>query len=109
MTFVSVPVNITYPSVNISVLETENSTVTLICNASGFPKPSITWQPVRDESRIFIGVNTAMIINGLFYITSNLSFSPIIRSDAIDYTCIASNTIMESIVMVNRVFTISVY
>ena len=69
----SVPPSI-LPIANEAVIEGKN--VTLSCNASGFPVPTVYW------------VKTS---NGDRFNVTELVFTNISRSDAGEYTCVASN------------------
>ena len=69
----SVPPSI-LPIDNETVIEGQN--VTLSCNASGFPAPTVYW------------VKTS---NGDRFNTTELVFTNISRSKAGEYTCVASN------------------
>ena len=80
----------------ISVNETDS--VSLVCSARGFPTVDITWrhqntQFMYSDPRLSI---QSMIVegdNGIFNTTSTLTIPSVDRSDAGNYTCVASNTV----------------
>ena len=97
----SAPVEILSPqeSTAISVIETD--TVSLVCSARGFPAVDITWwyqntQLMDSDPGLSIQSVTVENNNGFLDTTSTLTVQSVDRSDAGNYTCIASNTLFGS-------------
>ena len=80
----------------ISVNETDS--VNLVCTARGFPAVNLTWwyqnitQLVDSDPGLRIQSMRVEGDNGFLDITSTLTIQSADRSDAGNYTCVASNT-----------------
>ena len=93
------------------VTEVEGRGAVLICVASGFPAPTITWyrRAVENNSMEMSGtLEPVAMVDGLFAVTSNLTISPINRHDSDLYSCVASNEILGSTRTDVRDFNLSV-
>ena len=89
------------PLISLVVTEDERNMATLTCAAKGLPLPSFTWLPEIPGAVTVENINSADE-NGLISITSIYTLSTIERSDAGNYTCIASNRVLGSTVLVNK-------
>ena len=86
----------------------ESGVVSFTCIARGAPAPSITWS-VTSGGRIGIVSPPAVTDgDGFSIVNSILTISNLTRSDAGDYTCTASNTVMGVDEMEIITFTLSV-
>jgi hypothetical protein len=85
--------NVTDPPTDVAVTRDEAGEVTFTCAASGVPAPAITWSPTpRAGGRLRIISNPAVADSeGFISVTSMLTVSNLMRSDAGHYTCIVSN------------------
>ena len=96
------------PAGDILVNGDEGDNITFSCTANGVPEPSITWSPPTGD-RIETTSSPPMTdMDGFISVTSTLTISMMERTDTGDYTCIASNTVQESVVMMNRTHSLSV-
>ena len=103
-----VPVTLIYPSMNQTLIEVENDMLTLVCNATGYPEPVITWEPAEDGERRVI--DTIVDENdGLITVNSIFTFFPLLRYDEDNYTCFVSNTISGFVYSFTRVFDLTVH
>ena len=108
--FLSDPVSVTVPLADVMVVETEGDMVTFTCTATGVPSPSFTWSPPDDGDRISVNTDPAVTdSDGFISVTSTLTISSLLRTDAGTYTCTASNTVMGSNMMISRTFNVTVY
>lgn len=89
LTLISITPSIIYSSKSQSI--TENQTLTLYCNATGNPVPTIQWSNVGSSSNVFAKGNS-------------LKISAIKESDKGTYKCTAYNGILrpaEAVVSIN--------
>ena len=70
---------------------------TFTCNATGRPRPSISWYRVElNNSRTLLPDGQSdEVRSGEREISSTLTISPTDASDAADYVCVASNVVNE--------------
>ena len=79
---------------NLTAPLVENGTVSLICEATGFPLPNIMW--ARDEDMLVDGFQENLVIDTTNF-TANRSVSSMLllengrAGDSGEYSCIASN------------------
>lgn len=99
------PVHITTPLADTAVTEDEGGVVTFTCTASGVPAPSITWSPAPGGRAATSSNHVVTDSDGFISVSSTLTISNLMRSDAGHYTCIASNAETGPEI---RVFTIRV-
>ena len=98
----------TDPTNDMAVSGDEGDVVTFSCTARGVPVPSITWSNVASDG-ITINVTSPMADNeGYISITSTLTISGLIRDDNGSYACNTTNTIIGSVEMETRTFTLTV-
>ena len=75
-------------SVGDSIRAVPETTITVQCDASGFPRPTITW--TKDGQPLSEGGRIAIFRNG------SLSISSALASDSGEYSCIARNRLGEN-------------
>ena len=91
------------------VIAIENETISLKCNASGYPEPSIAWSPDSGEE-ISIEVETGINAeNGLTNVVSTLTLSLVAVENTGNYTCTANNTVFGEDSENFRVLSLTVY
>ena len=109
------PAMINDPGMDSSVSVNETADISLSSTARGVPAPTITWS--RDvvnlsgtENRITISSPMESTDNstGFIDVTSTLTVTNSMRSDANNYTCVASNTVQGSTRQDQRTFTLTV-
>ena len=109
------PAMINDPGMDSSVSVIETADISLSCTARGVPAPTITWS--RDgvnlsgtENRITISfpMESTNDSTGFINVTSTLTVTDSMRSDANNYTCVASNTVQNSTQQDERTFTLTV-
>ena len=95
------PVEILSPQGRTAVSVKETYSVSLMCSARGFPAVDITWryqntQLMDSDPGLSIQSVTEESVNGFLDTTSTLTVQSVARSDAGNYTCVASNTVFGS-------------
>ena len=104
------PVIITSSPDNSTVNETD--TVDFVCIAKGLPAPSIVWRTDQGHINISsdININTTIqqILEGPTITRSVLTFNAIKDTDAVTYTCTASNVPAGNVVSVSSSFSVTV-
>ena len=109
------PAMINDPGMDSSVSVNETADISLSCTARGVPAPTITWS--RDvvnlsgtENRITISSPMESTDNstGFIDVTSTLTVTNSMRSDANNYTCVAFNTVQGSTQQDQGTFTLTV-
>ena len=96
----TVPLNLTDPLTDKALTVNETDNVTLSCSALGVPEPSIVWFPSTGD----ISSSSTMTDEGI-NVSSTLTISNVVRSNAGSYTCNVSNAIPSSM---TRTFNISI-
>ena len=75
----------------------EGDTTTIICEAIGYPPPTITWSKTVGtlSNRVSVGNNVSVPTgNGnIIRVSVNLTITNVFREDGGDYMCVASNSI----------------
>ena len=95
------PAEILSPQEPTAISVNETYPVSFVCTARGFPAVDFTWQyqntQLMDSDP---GLNIQSVIeesdNGFLNTTSTLTILSVDRSDAGNYTCVASNTVFGS-------------
>lgn len=97
------PSSISFPIENtdVTVLE-ERENIVLNCTARGLPAPTIEWYRgtrlltgAEDRTTITPGA-TSMDADGLYIVDSTLTISPSDRDDSDTYSCVATNTVLDT-------------
>ena len=109
------PAMINVPGMDSSVLVNETADTSLSCTARGVPAPTITWSHdgvnlLGTENRITVSSPMESTDNSTGYIdvTSTLTVTNSMRSDANNYTCVSSNTVQGATRQDQRTFTLTV-
>ena len=95
------PAEILSPQEPTAISVNETYSVSFVCTARGFPAVDITWQYqntqlMDSDPRLSIQSLIVESDNGIFNTTSTLTILSVNRSDAGNYTCVASNTVFGS-------------
>ena len=95
------PAEILSPQESTAISVNETYSVNFVCSARGFPAVDITWryqntQFMDSDPGLSIQSVTVENNNGFLDTTSTLTISSVDRSDAGNYTCVASNTLFGS-------------
>ena len=102
--FLLAPVVFKHPLANTTlVTELDRNSVILMCNVTGYPKPSITWIPFAGDRMLIEEFTNSNSTNGLRIVSSSLKIPSFNSEDAGNYTCTASNAINS----ISRVFLLS--
>ena len=109
------PAAITDSGIDSSVSVNETADISLSCTTRGVPAPTITWSHDGvnlsvTENRIIISSPMESTDNstGFIDVTSTLTVTNSMRSDANNYTCVASNTVQGATRQDQRTFTLTV-
>ena len=90
------PAEILSPQEPTAISVNETYPVSLMCSARGYPAVDITWryqQPMDSDPGLSIQSVTEENDNGFLNTISTLTIPSVDRSDAGNYTCVASNTV----------------
>ena len=109
----TVPAEILSPQEPTAISVNETDSVSLVCSARGFPAVDVTWwyqntQLMDSDPRLTIQSVMVVSDNGIFNTTSTFTIPSVDRSDAGNYTCVASNTVFGSPVRDMQTFMLTV-
>ena len=88
---------ITKPPLDVEVIEQES--VLFICEATGRPRPGITWYKVDGSGLLTVvdvndsGITVSEMEDGEREIMSNLTLDSVLPSDSVTYVCSAENEV----------------
>ena len=107
------PAEILSPQEPTAISVNETDSMSFACTARGFPAVDITWQYqntqlMDSDPRLSIQSLTVESDNGFLDTTSTLTIPSVDRSNAGNYTCVASNTVFGSPVSDVQQFVLTV-
>jgi len=108
---VLVPPNITDPVSNTSTIITEGDTITITCEALGYPLPTIVWSKTNGtlSDRVSVSDNVPIGNGNETSVSVNLTLTNVSREDTGLYQCTASNSVGNDIRTVSGKYIIILF
>ena len=111
--FLAVAPDITTPPMDL-LEAVEQESVLFICEATGRPRPRITWYKYDDSGQLTVidvtdsRITVSQVEDGEREIMSNLTLDSVLPSDSATYVCSAENEVaMDGIVRENATLTVN--
>ena len=111
--FLAVAPDITTPPMDLLAEAVEQESVLFTCEATGRPRPRITWYKADDSGQLTVidvtdpRITVSQVEDGEREIMSNLTLDSVLPSDSATYVCSAENEVAVGVVRENATLTVN--